>query len=398
MSIRFARLTRPAIRALEPGGRIAEHGILAERLKSGDVRYSVDVLCDGQRIHRVVGRESEGVTRAQAELYVEQARTEARGGRLNLPKGRKVSLLFGPAGDDYIKRLGESGGKNIGRKERHLALHLKPHFGTVRLDKISEFAVKGYRKARKDAKAADATINRELATLSHLLRSAARWGWIKRDDLPAIDKAREGQGRIVKLNDAQCKALMAAAIADQDSDLWLFVAIGLGTGMRHAEIVSIKWPEIDFARRRIFVPLAKAGSRDQPIPVELAATLEAEVKQAKNAKGWLFPSLVKDTKFGHRSCFAASFRRAVIAAGLDGKRVTPHVMRHTAVTRLVQAGADIPTIMKISGHKTVAMVLRYTHVDAAHIDAAAAALGMTIPGTTHQLSTTPENEAAVNAG
>ena len=49
-------------------------------------------------------------------------------------------------------------------------------------------------------------------------------------------------------------------------------------------------------------------------------------------------------------------------------KVTPHVMRHTAITRLVQAGIDIPTIQRISGHKTVAMVLHYTHVHGSHID------------------------------
>ena len=390
MSLRFARLTRPAVRALASGDRIAEHGIVAERLKSGDVRYSVDVLCDGQRVHRVVGRESEGVTRAQAEAFIEQARTDARSGRLNLPRGRKVSLLFGSAADDYIKRLRASAGKNIARKQQQLALHLKPHFGTSRLDKITDFALKGYRKARRDAKAADATINRELATLSHLLRSAAGWGWIKRDDVPTIDRAREGQGRIVSLSADQCAALMAAAIADQDTDLWLFVAIGLGTGMRHDEITAVAWPNIDFARRRIFIPHAKAGSRDQPIPAELADMLAAEHKQAANPDGWIFPARIKGTKDGRRKCFAKSFRRAAVAAGLDGKVVTPHVMRHTAVTRLVRAGADIPTIMKISGHKTVAMVLRYCHVDSAHIDAAAATLGMAFPGTTPQLSTTPE--------
>lgn len=176
MSLRFARLTRPAIRALQTNGRITEHGITVERLKNGDVRYSVDVLCDGQRIHRVVGRESEGVTRAQAETFIEQARTDARAGRLNLPKGRKVALAFNEASNSYIERLRASAGKNIVRKERQLELHLKAHFGLQRLDKITDFSVKGYRKARRDAKAADATINRELATLSHLLRSAARWG------------------------------------------------------------------------------------------------------------------------------------------------------------------------------------------------------------------------------
>ena len=73
------------------------------------------------------------------------------------------------------------------------------------------------------------------------------------------------------------------------------------------------------------------------------------------------------------------FRRAAIAAGLDPTLVTPHVMRHTAITKLVQSGVDLPTIQRISGHKTLAMVLRYTHVHGTHIDKAIAAIGQAMP-------------------
>lgn len=57
-----------------------------------------------------------------------------------------------------------------------------------------------------------------------------------------------------------------------------------------------------------------------------------------------------------------------------------HVMQHTAVTRLVLAKTDTLPIMKINGHETVATVLRDTHVDAKHIDSAAATLGMDFIG------------------
>jgi integrase len=76
---------------------------------------------------------------------------------------------------------------------------------------------------------------------------------------------------------------------------------------------------------------------------------------------------------------AKPFRNAVLRAGLDPKIVTPHVMRHTAITKLVQAGVDLPTIQSISGHKTLAMVLRYTHVYGTHIDKAIAAIGRAVP-------------------
>jgi hypothetical protein len=54
-------------------------------------------------------------------------------------------------------------------------------------------------------------------------------------------------------------------------------------------------------------------------------------------------------------------------------------MRHTAITRLVEAGVDLPTVQRISGHKTLAMVLRYAHVHDPHIDDAVRAIGRTLP-------------------
>ena len=59
--------------------------------------------------------------------------------------------------------------------------------------------------------------------------------------------------------------------------------------------------------------------------------------------------------------------RSVIAASLDPKQVVRHTLRHTAITHLVQAGVDLPTVKRISGHKTMAMVERYAHQSGTHI-------------------------------
>ncbi|MCC2975719.1 tyrosine-type recombinase/integrase [Sphingomonas sp. PL-96] len=76
---------------------------------------------------------------------------------------------------------------------------------------------------------------------------------------------------------------------------------------------------------------------------------------------------------------ARQFARAVVRAGLDPQKVTPHTMRRTAITRLVKAGVDLPTIQRISGHKTLAMVLRYVHLNDQHIDAAIGKLEYGVP-------------------
>ncbi len=91
MARHFARLTRDAIRRLKPGEKITEHGITAERLKDGDVRYTVSIMVDRCRVHRVIGKQSDGTTRTQCEEFIAQARSSAKEGRLNLPSGRKVA-------------------------------------------------------------------------------------------------------------------------------------------------------------------------------------------------------------------------------------------------------------------------------------------------------------------
>ena len=66
---------------------------------------------------------------------------------------------------------------------------------------------------------------------------------------------------------------------------------------------------------------------------------------------------------------------------LDLEQITPHTLRHTAVTHLVQAGVDLPTVQRISGHKTLAMVARYAHQNGAHIQAAMDKLGQRVEKT-----------------
>lgn len=374
MALRFQRLTRPAIRALPPGERLNEHGISAERLVNGDTRYSINVMVDGQRIHRVVGRESEGVTREQAERTVESLRTKAREGRLDLPTGRKTFRNFAQLSEAYLERIEHHNkhGRNIDRKRRHIRSRLAPHFKTQRPDRLTEFAVTGYIKARREQGAATATINRELSTLNHFLARCVEWKWVK--EKPRISKGDEPRKKIVVLNPNDQQALMQAAIGDQDPLTWLFVAIALGTGMRHSEILRIRWEHIDTDLRRIHLPTAKAGSREQPIPPTLASTLARERDQLDNPAAWLFPTTRADAKREHRQTMAHQFRRAVKRAKLDPGKVTPHVLRHTAITGLVQAGVDLPTIQRISGHKTLEMVLRYTHLSDDHIDEAVAKL------------------------
>jgi integrase len=115
-------------------------------------------------------------------------------------------------------------------------------------------------------------------------------------------------------------------------------------------------------------PKAKAGAREQPITKHLAEFLAGYMPAADEDQVWLFPAPWSQT--GHTVNFQKAFRRVVAAAGLDVRQIVRHTLRHTAITHLVQAGVDLPTVQRISGHKTLQMVVRYSHQNGEHIQAA----------------------------
>jgi len=366
MSKAFVKLTRPNMRKLAPGAKIAEQGITYERLPNDGV-FTVNVMVDGQRIHRVIGRESEGTTRTQAEEFIAKIRNDAKHDRLSLPKGRKIALSFREAAEKYLSRLKESGGKNLKAKIYQLKLHLVPFFGDMPLSKISTFDTERYKLQRQQGagNVKPGTVNRELAVLSHLFNQAVEWGWT--DRRPKIKRFPEAPSRIVYLTTEQIARLIECAKADASETVYPFIVIGLETSMRKSEILSIRRENIDLERRVIYIPKAKAGAREQPITKHLADFLAGYLAM-ETASPWLFPSLA--ARSGRVMDVKRSYHRVVAAAGLNPKQIVRHTLRHTAITHLVQSGVDLPTVKRISGHKTLSMVEKYAHQNGEHIQAA----------------------------
>ena len=289
MALRFVKLSRPAIRQLKPSEKITEHGITAERLADGDIKFSVNIMADGQRVHRVVGRESDGVTRNQAESLIEKIRTEAREDRLQLPKGRKTPLTFASAAKLYLDAEREVDAKDLISKEGHLRLHLTPYFGAMRINRISKFTVEKFRKDMLRRGHKIGNINRVLSTYRHMGNRLADLGKIP-VPLPMIKLTEPDNRRNRVLTHEEEKALLDAALVDSNSYSWLFVKVGLSTGLRHSEILSARFDGLDVRRRRLRVLVKGGHIREQPLSSELTTLLERERKMADDPDGWLFPN------------------------------------------------------------------------------------------------------------
>jgi integrase len=367
MGVRFFRLDRVSIPQLKPGQSITERGITAERLGDGDVRYSVNIMVDGVRIHRVIGRESDGVTRSQAEEFIEQARTNARAGRLSLPKHRKLPLTFTAAADLYLKQLKEVDGKDYINNEQHIRLHLKPYFGTMRIDQISSFTLQKFQAHCIKRGLAEPTINRILATYRRMGRKLYKWRVIA-SPLPMISLQKERNERDYVISEDEEQALLRAAMRDSNPYIWLFIKLGLATSLRHSELLRARFENFEPDRRRLRIQVKGGRWRRQPLTRSITQILLREREAAKDQQGWLFPS--SRSGRGHAKSMSEAFSRCVKTAGLNPAVVVPHTMRHTAISRLAAIGVDIKTIQEFSGHESLAMVLRYAHAQDRAVDTA----------------------------
>jgi integrase/recombinase XerD len=143
------------------------------------------------------------------------------------------------------------------------------------------------------------------------------------------------------------------------------------TGMRRAELCRLKVSDIDSQRMMIRIRQGK-GRRDREVPLSptLLATLRVYWRWMK-PRAFLFPGTVKgwraDVPITSNIVWLAC-REAAQAAGIT-KRLSPHTLRHSYASHLLEAGADLRTIQVLLGHSTLEHTLVYLHLSPKHLQA-----------------------------
>jgi integrase/recombinase XerD len=141
-----------------------------------------------------------------------------------------------------------------------------------------------------------------------------------------------------------------------------------GTGMRRAEIAQLKIGDIDSQRMVIHVVNGKGGKdRDLPLSPALLETLRVYWRWMK-PRSYLFPSR------NYRDCERPITGKAVWHNCTDAakragirKRVSPHLIRHSWATHLLEAGTDLRTIQMLLGHEDLEVTARYLHLSQQHL-------------------------------
>jgi integrase/recombinase XerD len=144
------------------------------------------------------------------------------------------------------------------------------------------------------------------------------------------------------------------------------------TAMRRAELCQLKVRDIDSQRMMIRIHQGK-GRRDRDVPLspKLLETLRVYWRWMQPTT-YLFPGTVKrvraDVPISANSVWLAC-RQAVQAAGIS-KRISPHSLRHSCATHLLEAGADLRPIQVLLGHSRLEHTLIYLHLSTKHLRAA----------------------------
>lgn len=245
-----------------------------------------------------------------------------------------------------------------------------------------------------------------VSTMKQIFACAVDNGLILRSPAEKLKPGGKKPEEKTALTREQCARLEAAV---KGTRAYIFVMLGLYAGLRREEICGLQWEDIDLEAKppRLTVrravrfsgskavfpaPLkSKAAHRTIPLPPNLAQALREEAKESKS----LFVTPAADgghiTYQGMRNLVRIIGRRAPATEGKQRSRAakeaalgrpiaprkpqknleridfhpTPHLLRHTYITRLIEAGLDVKRVQYLAGHDDVRMTLNvYAHVTA----------------------------------
>ncbi|MCE4542118.1 MULTISPECIES: site-specific integrase [unclassified Caballeronia] len=205
------------------------------------------------------------------------------------------------------------------------------------------------------------TVNRELTILRHVIE-VARKEWdvaLRKNPVDDVRRPRSNPPRERRLPADEQTVLMTECHRARSWWLASMVELALQTGMRQSEIRTLQWENVNWTDHTALLPAAATKTlttRTVPLDTKCMSVLEAlHRKQGVPKRGPVFPGVT-------RNAVKLAFRRARKRAGLSDFRF--HDTRHEATSRLTELGLNPVEVAAITGHKTLSMLHRYTHLRA----------------------------------
>ena len=246
--------------------------------------------------------------------------------------------------------------------------HVTRLLGTTVLPDLTEDAIRDYMRARLGEGSSGRTVNMELGELSRAIENKWFVLW------PKVRKLEERR-EVGKALSTEEESRLIAAVIEQESPnksktLGTFIRVALLTGMRSGEIAGLSWGQIDFLRRVVTVGRAKSAAgtgRQIPMNQNLFDVLTAHAEWFTKRFGdtqprhYLFPfgKPTPNDPTKPITDVTGAWEALRKRAGVDCRL---HDLRHTAATKMAEAGVPESTMLALMGHMSRAMLERYSHI------------------------------------
>ena len=319
---------------------------------------------------------------------------EAAIGRRDLVEVRRLTASGEQMGgtladlvDRYVKEVLPQRRQRV--SERPRLLRIKGAFDRLTIPMLTAVDVSRWRDKRLKENVSPGTVRHDLNTLSTLLRHAvSEWGIEVRNVVRDVKKPTESAGRDRRVSQLELDLLLRAARAIPDDrpdeaparGLAPLIVLAVETSMRLGELVGLEWADVNLKGRSVFLRETKTKngeSRSVALSTVAIAALK-ELKKVERLDGKVFDWAASDS-VSHP--FRRCARRALAIYHADCKaskhKPSPSVMadlrfhdlRHEAASRLFEKGLNPMEVASMTGHKSMQMLRRYTHVEASKVAA-----------------------------
>ena len=234
------------------------------------------------------------------------------------------------------------------KSEQSRLQHLRAHFGLFSLARIKSHDLAEYRDTRLML-VGPQSVKHELGLLNRVLRIAhSEWGYTLPHGIPAVSTPKLPHGRDRRLQGVEEAVLLNEL--KQTPIVQNIVCIAIETAMRRSEILNIERDHINIDQRLLAIPVTKTNT---PRTIPLSSRGLESINQFMNLIGDAHPRFRADS-------VTQSFSRACKRANIINLHF--HDLRHEATSRLFEKGLNVMEVSLITGHKSLSMLHRYTHL------------------------------------
>lgn len=238
---------------------------------------------------------------------------------------------------------------------------LKDLLGDLPLGEVTPMHVVAYRDKRlatphpriPERTLATSTVKLELMLLSHVYSTAiTEWGMESlANPVMKIRKPKAPPGRTRRLSPQEERKILRGAYRHPNREFYAIIQLALHTAMRQGELLSMRWENVSWTKRTVLLPMTKNGEARE-VPLSRAAYDILKTYLTPKAEGRVFTYTANGLK--------SSYRFFVQSLGI--KDFHFHDLRHCAISSLLERGLNTIEVASISGHKSMAMLKRYSHL------------------------------------